>query len=98
MMPSAMPAGPGGGLHRGELLVEQPLQPAVELHLGGVPLPERGVRRTPRVRSSSGQSAGTPYSSTSAHQVAYVVRPSPSRSQKSTNDSSRRPVRPTSKT
>ena len=49
MMPSAMPARTARGLRRGELVVELPLQPAVEVDCVGVLGGEVGDRRAGRV-------------------------------------------------
>ena len=81
MMPSAMPACHGRRLRGGELLVELPLQPAVEVDLVGVLGGELGDGRVRRVRSSSGQSCQSPPCfSASAHQVAKSSRRGPRRS------------------
>ncbi len=49
MIPSAMPGSKRAGLDSGELVVELPLQPAVEVDLVGVLLCERGDTGTVRV-------------------------------------------------
>ena len=88
---SARPAGPRPAAARGATAAS-----------GGSRRRRRAARGTSRRRRSSGPAArlghsdqGSPYSSARAHHVAYVVSPSPSRSQNSTNERSRRPVSPT---
>ena len=63
-------------LDRGELLLEQPLQPRVEVDVVGVPLAERRDRRAegPAARRAT-PVHGRPCTSASAHHVANVVQP-----------------------